>query len=409
MYETSNIVEIHTTSQPDGVGTHTMGIEDATGVNGYAAPGRNGTSWTATNDAYRFESLSIPADPYTYLWSPAAGLDDATATDPLATVFGTTDYIVTVYDANMCWNSDTVAVTATNPFGLTASGLTSSCSGVNNGGATVTVIGGTGPFDYLWPNGETSNTATGLAPGPQAITVYDTGAGCSKDTVLTIPSSALGVSITGFSSTDATCFGFSDGTAIVTSTNGGGGLTYDWGPSITSSTAFATNVPAGQHTLVVSDINGCEDDTTFTVAVPSTLSVTGHSTTISQCNQPNGAVTLDGVIGGPSSTYLYAWSNGQTSSDISNVPSGAYCVTITDMAALGCYIEYCVSVSSTAFPTASVISTPTSCNTYADGTSTVTAIPVAGGSSTFTYQWDAAAQFQKWYSSDQPGCWDIHC
>jgi len=394
LYETSNAIEIHTTTQPDAGGMHTMGIEDATGVNGYAVPGRNSQSWTATNDAYRFESLSNPPDPYTYLWSPGGALDDDTLSAPLATLSGTTEFIVTVFDDNMCWESDTVSVTATNPFGLSASGITSSCAGVNNGGATITVNGGIGPFDYLWPSGETSSVSTGLAPGIQNVTVYDTGAGCSKDTAITIPASALGITITGFTFTDETCFGFSDGTATVTSTNGSGGLTYDWGASISSTVAFASNVPAGTHTLVVEDVVGCRDDTTFTVSVPPILSVTGSTTSISTCNQENGSASITGVIGGPSSIYMYQWDNGQTNAFLTNVSSGQFCVTIVDLAATGCYTTHCVSVSTTPFPTAITNSTPATCNTDCDGTGTILVTPILGGSSVFTYQWDAGAGFQ---------------
>ncbi len=394
LHETTNIVEIHTTNQPDGSGTHTMGMEDATGVNGIAVPGRNSASWTATNDAYRFESLSSPADPYTYLWSPSIGLNNDTITNPVATLTGNTDFLVTVFDANNCWASDTVSITATDPFGISASGINSSCAGVNNGGATISIIGGSGPFDYLWPNGETSSTATGLAPGPQTVTVYDIGAGCSKDTVVNVPAASFGVTITGFVATDASCYGFSDGTGIVNATNGGGILTYDWGANINSSAAFATNIPPGQHTLVVENNNGCIDDTTFTIDAPPILSVTGYSTTISQCNQPNGAISIDSVIGGPSSTYSYAWDNGQTGRSNSNLSPGEYCVTITDVSATGCYTTYCVNVSTTPFPTANTSATPVSCYSFTDGISTVSANPVVGGSSVFTYQWDIGAQSQ---------------
>src|SRR5439155_896000 len=46
--------------------------------------------------------------PYTYLWSPATGLSDATAANPTATVTSTTTYMVTVMDANGCTGSDSV-------------------------------------------------------------------------------------------------------------------------------------------------------------------------------------------------------------------------------------------------------------------------------------------------------------
>ncbi|MFH1005123.1 MAG: SBBP repeat-containing protein, partial [Bacteroidota bacterium] len=48
--------------------------------------------------------------PYTYQWSPAAGLDNTTALNPIATPTTTTTYTVLVTDANGCNASDTVQI-----------------------------------------------------------------------------------------------------------------------------------------------------------------------------------------------------------------------------------------------------------------------------------------------------------
>ena len=48
--------------------------------------------------------------PYTYSWAPATGLDDATVSNPTATVTSTTTYTVTVTDANGCTSSDPVVL-----------------------------------------------------------------------------------------------------------------------------------------------------------------------------------------------------------------------------------------------------------------------------------------------------------
>ena len=49
--------------------------------------------------------------PYTYSWAPAAGLDDATLANPIATVSGTTTYTVTVTDQNGCTANASVTLT----------------------------------------------------------------------------------------------------------------------------------------------------------------------------------------------------------------------------------------------------------------------------------------------------------
>lgn len=52
--------------------------------------------------------------PFTYLWSPAAGLSSTTAANPTATPSSTTTYEVTVEDANGCVATDQVTVRAGN-------------------------------------------------------------------------------------------------------------------------------------------------------------------------------------------------------------------------------------------------------------------------------------------------------
>jgi hypothetical protein len=48
---------------------------------------------------------------YVYLWSPAAGLDNPTNPNPLATPTGTTTYLLTVTDSKNCSVQDDITVT----------------------------------------------------------------------------------------------------------------------------------------------------------------------------------------------------------------------------------------------------------------------------------------------------------
>ena len=56
LYESSNAIEIHTTSMPTNSDPHTMGIENADGTIAFPVPGRNADGgWSAFNDFVRFE------------------------------------------------------------------------------------------------------------------------------------------------------------------------------------------------------------------------------------------------------------------------------------------------------------------------------------------------------------------
>ena len=88
---TDGTIEMHNTSGASDGSNQTQGLENATGTSAIAAPGRNGTVWTATNDAYRF----TPNAP-TYLWDNAGLLNDPTLANPVASnVVVQTNFTVT--------------------------------------------------------------------------------------------------------------------------------------------------------------------------------------------------------------------------------------------------------------------------------------------------------------------------
>jgi subtilisin-like proprotein convertase family protein len=107
------------------------------------------------------------AGPYLYSWNTTPVQTTATASNLSA---GT--YIVTVTGAHGC--SDTETITLTEPPALLVDDniLTThlTCYGDKNGTAKVTVISGLSPT-YLWSDGQTTATATGLAGGSYIITV----------------------------------------------------------------------------------------------------------------------------------------------------------------------------------------------------------------------------------------------
>ncbi|SFD08613.1 T9SS type A sorting domain-containing protein, partial [Algibacter pectinivorans] len=59
------------------------------------------------------------------------------------------------------------------------------CNGSSNGAATVNVTGGTTPYTYVWSNGATTATITGVNAGTYNVTVTDAN-GCTSDTSVTI-------------------------------------------------------------------------------------------------------------------------------------------------------------------------------------------------------------------------------
>jgi hypothetical protein len=106
---------------------------------------------------------------YSYQWNTTPAQSTAKA-DNLG--FGT--YTVTVTDNHGCTAMTTAAIL--QPVLLTAlisahTDVTS--NGGSDGSATVSASGGTTIYSYLWNNGQTATTATGLTAGSYTVTVSD--------------------------------------------------------------------------------------------------------------------------------------------------------------------------------------------------------------------------------------------
>ena len=95
-------------------------------------------------------------------------------------------YTVTITDANGCETECEVEIT--EPEELTCSVTAdsqASCDGSVGGSATVTPVGGTPEYTYLWSDGQTTETATNLAAGSHSVEVTDAN-GCKTTCYVTI-------------------------------------------------------------------------------------------------------------------------------------------------------------------------------------------------------------------------------
>ncbi len=96
---------------------------------------------------------------YSYSWLPATGLNNAGLSQPLATPQATTEYILTVNDANNCSDNDTIEISVHPWPVIFAGGDISLCAGDSVIlGADPTVESGSEPFTYKWePKGYLDN------------------------------------------------------------------------------------------------------------------------------------------------------------------------------------------------------------------------------------------------------------
>lgn len=132
--------------------------------------------------------------------------------------------------------------------------------------------------------------------------------------------SALSLNIT---HTDASCNGYSDGSAAANTSGGTSPYVYSWSPFGGTLSSY-NNLSAGSYLVTVTDSNACTSDASVTITQPNPIPVTitpSGATTFCQGN----SVTLTA-----SAANSYLWSNSASTQSITVSTSGNYSVTVTD-------------------------------------------------------------------------------
>ena len=267
--------------------------------------------------------------PYTYFWPITFSISN--------TITGLTEasYTVDVTDINNCTASETFVLTS--DFEITSTTFTTlvSCTGASDGTAVIQASGGTSPYSYSWNDGSinfsTNDTIAGLSPGLYACTITDAN-GCIGYDTINIIESTTSLVIDSSLTNSVSCFGGSDGSAIVYTSGGIGNYIYQWDDSNSQTTQQAVGLIAGTFIVTVTDSALCTVTETVTIFEPLALDMNIIDTDISCFGFSDGALSSS-VIGGIA-PYIFSWDgpNLYTSnlSSIDNLESGSYILTITD-------------------------------------------------------------------------------
>lgn len=275
---------------------------------------------TSTGSATVYAYGGVP--PYQYLWS--TGATTATITN---LAVGT--YSVTVTDDNGCMVLDSVALTNLNPPITTSHTSTDVlCNGDNTGTATLTVTGGTSPYQYTWsPNAGNGPFISNLYADTYYVTVTDNVGCLAFDTVIIDePDSALLITVLNI--TNILCNGQNGGSATISVSGGTTQYSYQWSNGTTSQNL--TNVYAGTYYLTVTDANNCHAYDTVDITQPDKLVVYVHDYKI--CLGQTISIQVDSTSGG-TAPYTYIWDTGATGQSIivSPVSNTTYTVYAIDV------------------------------------------------------------------------------
>ncbi len=325
LFEGTNEIEMHIGNKPTcstfNGARAIQGVQNAAGSNAVVTPGRNSTVWTANQDSRKFTPTSAT---------------------------NTSNYIVSQIPYNQI------------------TGLGGVISWVNTLGQSFPYNGGvlnvTNP-----PAGSTgyflSGTACGAALGGISDTTWITRSDVNG-TITKTPD---------FCSTNT-------GTATVTAT-GDGPFTYLWSPT-GQTTATATGLAAGVHTLVITNNNGCTRSLS-TIIQNNTISTSGTTTPVSCPGGNDGTATAAVNPPTPGTTYNWFEDGGQTTATATGLAAGVHRVEI--ISGSGCIDTLSVTVTELPGMVATHTLTDVTCNSGSDGIATIN---VTSGTAPYTYAWD---------------------
>ena len=342
-----------TTSGTNPLCPVTTGILTATQSGGTTGPFT--FSWTNSQTliSYAGNNVSVPVGDYT-----------AIITDQ------TTGCVLQISDsaANVTQLSNVLGTVSTTQANCT------------NGTATVFPSGGVAPYTFLWINGATSATISGLSQGYYPVTITDA-QGCESNYagayIQQNPFISVNTTIT-----NATCIQ-SDGSASAFASGGVNPYTYTWSNGQTVNTATGLTGP-NSYIVIATDANGCIGQGNAFINTNTPITVT-YTSTASQCTAPTGIATVTPTGGTAPYTIVWNTSPQATGVTLSNVAPGSYSFTVTD--AVGCERTGSAIINPISTITANAQGTAVVCpNT----TGTATAI-VSGSNPPFNYSWSNGA------------------
>jgi len=273
----------------------------------------------------------------------------------------------------------------------------SSCGGTPIGKLFVTGVTGSPPYSYIWSNGATGSTITGLTSGAYSVTVTDS-LGCSQTegvNVVDVPQVGLGT----FTAVPPSCFA-ADGSITIQITGGTtpyyysastGAVAIQYGTSFTLS-----GLSAGNYLFQVTDAALCSFVAGTSLASPQGMTSVSINTNGSTCSSSDGSIQVSVVGGVTPYIYTLIYPNGNTSNITGNqtvqifpsLSSGTYSVAVQDSSSCS-YMEEVTLTKNATFTTSTNTTSPT-CN---QNNGSILVIRSEGGAQPYTYSMDGVQIF----------------
>lgn len=259
---------------------------------------------------------------FSYTWTPAISTTNS------ATNLAPGAYQVSISD-NTCAFDTTITILQSVGLTSVATIYNSTCQQAN--GAVDLDVSPTGTYTFSWPNGinSTSDSAANLAAGSYLISYTD--GICMGDTTVQVNTTTPPTDITA-NITSTQCDENTGIISLAATTGGTSPYTYAIDNGLYSTSQIFDSLAQGSYSISVLDVNNCAYQEQIIVPIFAGPSLIQVGLTNPNCGLDNGALVINGTIGG-TSPYLYTV-NGvsvQALSPLQNVGVGIYDLNVVDV------------------------------------------------------------------------------
>jgi len=304
-------------------------------------------------------------------------------------------YYLTAVDVGGCTGrSETFIIEESEPidFGFYVVS-DSSCNITPVGKIFITGQTGVPPYTYLWSNGETGDTLTGITSGDYSVNVIDSN-GCSK-VKSTYVNKVIPVNILNTTATQPSCLS-NNGSFTLTLTGGTPPFYYSASTGdiqVSYSNQYTLNGLAGGFYFVnVVDAAYCQTSSSVVLISPSGMSSVDVTVKNSSCSSTDGAIYVNVFGGNAPYTYtiIYPDSTSKTSTtnlqyyEFNNLDTGTYTISVQDYSGCSFIEEYSVITNNTF-----LIYGQSTGATYGNSNGIVKITKTSGGTAPYNYSIDS--------------------
>ncbi|MDA8581804.1 HYR domain-containing protein [Schleiferiaceae bacterium] len=287
-----------------------------------------------TLDAMGFDTLSV-ADVDTGSYD-CNGIDSLWLSEYVFTCQNIGSNSIWFYGLDTLGNLDSTAITVTvgtGPNGViqaTTATTDALCFGQANGTASLTAVGGAGPYTYTWTTLDTTANIGNLLAGTYFYDVSDSN-GCVASGSITIgepASMAISTIVSNYNGYGVSAEGATDGTIDLTVTGGVQPMTYDWNNGYATTEDLA-GLAEGLYFVIATDSNGCSVTDTVVLTEPDYFDAEATALSNNICpNESNGSVYV--AYSGGVAPITLSWSTGAATDTLTGLTSGWYFITAVD-------------------------------------------------------------------------------